>query len=125
MVSPRKAVREIHLEKEATPIKTANMFSQIGEQEIPKVSPRSIPEINLNVTSSSNLIIKEICQLFPNIENRLRKEFIGIRTDTEENRDKIISLLKEKNLEFVPREAFENRPMKLVIRNLPKEMDQK
>ncbi|GBM19679.1 hypothetical protein AVEN_199849-1 [Araneus ventricosus] len=31
MVSPRKAAREITLEKEATPIKTANAISQLGE----------------------------------------------------------------------------------------------
>ncbi|GBN94171.1 hypothetical protein AVEN_158054-1 [Araneus ventricosus] len=36
MVSPRKTARGIPPKKEATPIKTDNMYSQLGEQEIPK-----------------------------------------------------------------------------------------
>ncbi|GBN68906.1 hypothetical protein AVEN_150408-1 [Araneus ventricosus] len=56
-------------------------------------------------------------------KNGKRKEFIGIKGDTDINREKIICLLKEKKLEFVLSETYENRPIKVVIRHLPKEMD--
>ncbi|GBM03816.1 hypothetical protein AVEN_231292-1 [Araneus ventricosus] len=121
MVLPCKAAKITHQEEENTTIQTANKFSQLGVQD----TPRNIPEINLKVTINSNLILKEICQQFPNTENRLRKEFIGIKTNTELNREKIIILLKEKKLEFMlTYETYESRPLKVVIRHLPREMDQ-
>ncbi|GBO34608.1 hypothetical protein AVEN_148413-1 [Araneus ventricosus] len=92
-----------------------NMFSQLGEKKTPKIAPRNIPEIILKVIDNCNLILKEICQQFPKTENRLRKDFIGIRADTEENRERIINFFKEKKVEFVPNESFEDRPMKVVI----------
>ncbi|GBL85103.1 hypothetical protein AVEN_221323-2-1, partial [Araneus ventricosus] len=45
--------------------------------------------------------------------------FIGIKADTEENRQKIINFLKEKRLEFVLSEAQEDRSVKAVVRDLP------
>ncbi|GBL72851.1 hypothetical protein AVEN_128050-1 [Araneus ventricosus] len=119
MVLPRKAARETHLEKEATPVKTANMFKQLAEENIQKKVAKSILEINLKIMANCNLILKEISQHFPKTENRLRRDFIGIKADTEENREKIINFLKEKNLEFVLSKAQKDRPAKVVIRDLP------
>ncbi|GBO01394.1 hypothetical protein AVEN_57887-1 [Araneus ventricosus] len=93
------------------------------EENILKEAPKSIPEINLKIIPNFNLVLKEINQQFPNTENRLRREFIGIKGDTKENREKFINLLKQKNLEFVLSEAYEDRPVKVVIRDLPIDME--
>ncbi|GBM42999.1 hypothetical protein AVEN_88602-1 [Araneus ventricosus] len=76
-VSPRKAARETHLGKEATPVKTANMFKQLAEENIQKEVAKSVPEINLKIIENSNLILKEISQEFPKTENSLRRDYCG------------------------------------------------
>ncbi|GBO15612.1 hypothetical protein AVEN_28286-1 [Araneus ventricosus] len=119
LVSPRKAAGETHQEKEAMPVKTANMFKQLAEETIQKDATKRVPEINLKIIENCNLILKEITQQFPKTENRLRRDYIGIKADTEENRHKIINFLKEKNLEFVLSEAYEGKPVKVVVRDLP------
>ncbi|GBM43002.1 hypothetical protein AVEN_88604-1 [Araneus ventricosus] len=53
-------------------------------------------------------------QEFPKTENRLRRDFIGIKANTEENREQIINLLKQKHLEFVLSEAYKDRPVKVL-----------
>ncbi|GBM41638.1 hypothetical protein AVEN_198387-1 [Araneus ventricosus] len=123
LVSPCKAARPTTMEMDTTPVETTNKFSQLDEGNAPITPPRKIPEINLKVTANVNQTLKEICQQFPHTENRLQKDFIRIRADSEDSRGKIIKFLKEKNLEFVLSEAFEDRPLKVVIRDLPREMD--
>ncbi|GBM39764.1 hypothetical protein AVEN_107178-1 [Araneus ventricosus] len=94
LLSPQKAARGTHPEREATHVKTADMFKQLSDENIPKETTSSVPEINLKIIASCNLILKEICQQFPKTENKLRGDFISIRADTEENRQKIINILK-------------------------------
>ncbi|GBN81809.1 hypothetical protein AVEN_88294-1 [Araneus ventricosus] len=60
--------------------------------------PRNIPKINLKVIDNRNQILREICQQFPKTENRLRKNFIGIRADTEENREKNHQFSQKENI---------------------------
>ncbi|GBO46069.1 hypothetical protein AVEN_20324-1 [Araneus ventricosus] len=118
----RKAAREIQ-QPEPTPLETANAYTKLAEENIQEEAPKSIPEINLKIIPNYSLIIKEIRQRFPNTENRLRREFIEIKADTKENREKIINLLRQKKLEFVLSEAYEDRPVKVVIRDLPIDME--
>ncbi|GBM73523.1 hypothetical protein AVEN_235079-1 [Araneus ventricosus] len=119
MVSPRKSARGTHLEIDLTPVKTAKMFNLLTEGKKQEAVIKSVPDINLKIIANSNLILRKICQQFPKTENRIRRDFIGVKADTEENRQKIINFLKEKNLEFVLREAYEDRAMKVVVRDLP------
>ncbi|GBM97032.1 hypothetical protein AVEN_234754-1 [Araneus ventricosus] len=122
-VSLHKAARPTTMEVDTTLVETTNKFFQLAEGNAPITSPRRIPEINLKVTPNVNQTLKEICQQFPQTENRLQNDFFRIRADSEDSREKIIKFLKEKNLEFVLSEAFEDRPLKIVIQDLPREMD--
>ncbi|GBM90314.1 hypothetical protein AVEN_116305-1 [Araneus ventricosus] len=93
MVSPRKEARETQ-QLESTEIETANMFTPIAEENRQEEVQKCIPEINLKIIANCNLILKEISQQFPKTENRIRRDFIGIKADTEENTEKIINFLK-------------------------------
>ncbi|GBN05667.1 hypothetical protein AVEN_13951-1 [Araneus ventricosus] len=119
MVSPSKAARGTHLENELSQVKTAKTFNLLTEEKTQEAVIKSIPDINLKIISNSNRILREICQQYPKTENRLRRGFIGIKVDTEENRQKIIIFRKEKRLEFVLSEVQEDRPVKVVVRDLP------
>ncbi|GBN87616.1 hypothetical protein AVEN_84678-1 [Araneus ventricosus] len=91
----RKAARKIQ-QPEPTPLETANAYTKLAEENIQEEAPKSIPEINLKIIPNYSLILKEISQQFPNTGNRLRREFIEIKADTKENREKIINLLRQK-----------------------------
>ncbi|GBM96790.1 hypothetical protein AVEN_249338-1 [Araneus ventricosus] len=122
LISPRKAAREFTQVK-VTPTKTTNKFSLLVDENNQEAAQRSVPEINLKIVANVIQILKEISQQFTKTENRLRRGFIGIKADSEENREKTIKFLKQKNLEFVLSEAYEDRPLKVVIRNLPINME--
>ncbi|GBN25600.1 hypothetical protein AVEN_212973-1 [Araneus ventricosus] len=86
--------------------KAMNEVERCNEEEnIQKEVAKGVSEINLKVIANCNLILKEISQQFPKTENSLRRDFIGMEADTEGNR--------------VLREAYEDRPVKVVIRDLP------
>ncbi|GBN88757.1 hypothetical protein AVEN_116850-1 [Araneus ventricosus] len=100
IVPPRKAARPTTMEMDTTPVETTNKFSQPAEGNAPITSPRRIPEINLKVTPNVNQTLKEICQQFPQTENRLQKDFIRIRADSDDSRGKIIKYLKENEMDI-------------------------
>ncbi|GBM25293.1 hypothetical protein AVEN_172100-1 [Araneus ventricosus] len=87
-VSPHKVARPTTMEVDPTPVEMTNKFSQLAEGNAPITSPRRIPEINLKVAPNVNQTLKEICQQFPLTENRLQKDFIRIRADSEDSREK-------------------------------------
>ncbi|GBO09185.1 hypothetical protein AVEN_220139-1 [Araneus ventricosus] len=101
MVSSHKANRDIHLEKKLSPAKTTNMFHHLAEEKIQNTATKSVPEINLKIISNCNRILKEITHQFPKTENRLRRDFMGMKENTEEN----YHLPQRENLEFVLSEA--------------------
>ncbi|GBM56176.1 hypothetical protein AVEN_226079-2-1, partial [Araneus ventricosus] len=112
-----------HLENALTPVKAANTFNLLTEEKTQESGIKSVPEISLKRTANSNPVLRENYQRYPKTENRLRRGFIGIKADTDENRQNIINFLKEKGLEFVLSEAQEDRPVKVVVRDLPTDIE--
>ncbi|GBO00034.1 Nucleic-acid-binding protein from transposon X-element [Araneus ventricosus] len=77
----------------------------------------------MKMDSSYNLMLQEINRLYPETENKLIKGFISIKTNTPENREGIIDLLKKNGKEFTLSESNEDRPLKIVIKYLPIDQD--
>ncbi|GBO44428.1 hypothetical protein AVEN_30328-1 [Araneus ventricosus] len=119
IVSPKKAAK-IQPELPKTPVKTANKYQELTN--LPENNPQ-VPAINLKLDADYNLTLQEIHSMFPETENKLIKGFISIQPNSEENRQKIIDLLRKNNKEFVLSEAREDRPLKIVIKWLPINQD--
>ncbi|GBN49248.1 hypothetical protein AVEN_246191-1, partial [Araneus ventricosus] len=119
IVSPKKAAKT-QPELPKTPVKTANKYQELTN--LPENNPQ-VPAINLKLDADYNLTLQEIHSMFPETENKLIKGFICIQANSEDNRQKIIDILKKNNKEFVLSEAREDRPLKIVIKWLPVNQD--
>ncbi|GBM90431.1 Nucleic-acid-binding protein from transposon X-element [Araneus ventricosus] len=121
VVSPKKAAKN-SIAQTKSPIKTAKKFEELSNLE--ETKPQ-IPAINLKLDANYNLTLQEIHSMFPETENNLVKGYISIQANSEENRLKIIDLLRKNNKEFVLSEAQIDRPLKIVIKRLPIDQDNK
>ncbi|GBM91364.1 Nucleic-acid-binding protein from transposon X-element [Araneus ventricosus] len=119
LVSPKKAAK-IRNDVTISPIKTSNKFNELTNLDEDKTQ---IPTINLKMDSNYNLILQEINKLYPETENKLIRGFINIKTNSLENREGIINLLKKNGKEFILSESNEDRPLKVVIKYLPVDQD--
>ncbi|GBN98344.1 hypothetical protein AVEN_131915-1 [Araneus ventricosus] len=79
----------------------------------------SIPDINLKLSSDYNLTIQEIVRNLPETTCKCNRGYIRISPHSLEDRDKIIETLDKTEKEYVLSESPENRPIKIVIKNLP------
>ncbi|GBN97492.1 Nucleic-acid-binding protein from transposon X-element [Araneus ventricosus] len=84
-----------------------------------KVIPNSIPATNLLMDPNYNLTLQEIARKFPKTVNKLIKGYISITADSVENRNNILKYLNENDKEYILSERQEDRPLKIVIKNLP------
>ncbi|GBO00318.1 Nucleic-acid-binding protein from transposon X-element [Araneus ventricosus] len=84
-----------------------------------KASPNSIPAINLLMDPNYNLTLQEIARKFPKSVNKLIKGYISITADSEENRNNTLKYLNENDKEYILSERQEDRPLKIVFKNLP------
>ncbi|GBN77546.1 hypothetical protein AVEN_51184-1 [Araneus ventricosus] len=95
----RKRLRKLNRNSEEGK-KAMNEVERCNEEEnIEKEVAKGVSEINLKFIANCNLILKKISQQFPKIENSLRRDFIGMEADTEENK--------------ILREEYEDRPVKV------------
>ncbi|GBN67197.1 hypothetical protein AVEN_227802-1 [Araneus ventricosus] len=121
-VSPKKAA-QIRKTSESPGIQLNNKYESIVEIDKPetneKVTPNSIPAINLLMDPNYNLTLQEIARKFPQTVNKLIKGYISITADSEESRNNILKYLKENDKEYILSERQEDRPLKIVIKNLP------
>ncbi|GBO15514.1 hypothetical protein AVEN_39212-1 [Araneus ventricosus] len=117
MVPPRKAAKIQKMEEAAPPIETGNRFQKLADG---KSYPASI---SLKPQGNYKQIIKEIAEKFPGTENRWIYDFINIKPTSEECRIQILALLNEKNAEYLLNESSEERPIKIVIKNLSEDTD--
>ncbi|GBM23721.1 hypothetical protein AVEN_156562-1, partial [Araneus ventricosus] len=122
-VSPKKAARP-QIEKSNSPIDTSNRFQNLMDTTENNISidPEikiSIPDINLKLSSDYNLTIQEIVRKFPETTCKYNRGYIRISPHSIEDRDKIIETLDKTEKEYVLSEPPENRPIKIVIKNLP------
>ncbi|GBM55487.1 hypothetical protein AVEN_27842-1 [Araneus ventricosus] len=117
MVPPRKAAKIQRIEEAAPPIETENRFQKLADG-------KSYPEtISLKPQGNYKHIIKEIAEKFPGTENRWIYDFNNIKPTSEECRIQILALLNEKNAEYLLNESSEERPIKVVIKNLSEDTD--
>ncbi|GBM40144.1 hypothetical protein AVEN_170748-1, partial [Araneus ventricosus] len=84
-----------------------------------KHTQNSIPDINLKLTDDYNLTIQEITRNFPETICKYYSGYIRITPHSLEDREKIIEALDKSEREYVLSEPTENRPIKIVIKNLP------
>ncbi|GBN82378.1 hypothetical protein AVEN_152778-1 [Araneus ventricosus] len=120
-VSPKKAAK-IQPNNSASTIEISNKFSQHMEIEESAVVPEThIPAINLKFVTDYNLTLQEINRNFPKTLNKLDRGYIRITPDSLEDRENIIEYLDKNKKEYVLSEAPENRPLKVVIKGLPKD----
>ncbi|GBN04744.1 hypothetical protein AVEN_253290-1 [Araneus ventricosus] len=122
-VSPKKAARP-QLEKSNPPIDTSNRFQNLMDTTENNISTDpeikiSIPDINLKLSNDYNLTIQEIVRNFPETTCKYNRGYIRISPHSLEDRDKIIETLDKTEKEYVLSESPENRPIKIVIKNLP------
>ncbi|GBN10254.1 hypothetical protein AVEN_153168-1 [Araneus ventricosus] len=84
-----------------------------------KQTQKSIPDINLKLTDDYNLTIQEITRNFSETSCKYYRGYIRITPHSLEEREKIIEALDKSEKEYVLSEPTENRPIKIVIKNLP------
>ncbi|GBO06913.1 hypothetical protein AVEN_116727-1 [Araneus ventricosus] len=123
LVSPKKAARP-QIEKSNSPIETSNRFQNLmdtSEMNTPndKEIKISIPDINLKLSADYNLTIQEITRKFPETICKYNRGYIRISPHSHVDRENIIELLNKSEKEYVLSEAPENRPVKIVIQDLP------
>ncbi|GBM29332.1 hypothetical protein AVEN_2837-1 [Araneus ventricosus] len=121
--SPKKAARP-WLEKPQSPIETSNRFQNLMDitenvNSVDSQTKITIPDINLKISADYNLTIQEISRNFPKTICKYNRGFIRISPHSHEDREKIIEFLDKSEKEYVLSEAPENRPIKIVIKNLP------
>ncbi|GBM14034.1 hypothetical protein AVEN_140703-1 [Araneus ventricosus] len=122
-VSPKKAARP-QLEKSQSPIETSNRFQNLMDTTENDSSndteiKTSIPDINLKLSNDYNLTIQEIVRNFPETSCKYNRGYIRISPHSHVDRENIIELLNKSEKEYVLSEAPENRPVKIVIKDLP------
>ncbi|GBO23575.1 hypothetical protein AVEN_210875-1, partial [Araneus ventricosus] len=124
IVPPRKAAK-IKKTTELQEISTSNKFKELMEIDNESNTPNNdetkiqIPAINLKIDANYNLTLQEINKLYPDTQNKLIKGFISIQATSIDRRNSIIEYLKNNNKEFFLSEAHTDRPLKVVIKDLP------
>ncbi|GBO18106.1 hypothetical protein AVEN_272451-1 [Araneus ventricosus] len=121
LISPKKAAKT-QTNKPISPIETSNKFSQLMEIDESVEAPKiHVPAIKLKIVTDYNLTLQEINRNFPKTLNKLDRGYIRITPDSLEERENIIEYLDKNKKEYVLSEAPENRPLKAVIKGLPKD----
>ncbi|GBN12828.1 hypothetical protein AVEN_215692-1 [Araneus ventricosus] len=118
----RKNAAKPRAEEKKTVIETLNKFQlmDVEEQENLTEHPKIIiPAINLKLSDDYNLTPQEISRNHPETTNKYDRGYIKISPNSLGDRDKIIDYLNKTNQEYVLSEASADRPIKIVIKNLP------
>ncbi|GFW70864.1 uncharacterized protein TNCV_3366141 [Trichonephila clavipes] len=77
----------------------------------------------MRIIDSYNLVLQDLHRKYPTATNTHTKGYIKIEAQTENDHNEIINYLKDKNLEFYVIEPPLSRPLKLVIKGLPVDID--
>ncbi|GFT65206.1 uncharacterized protein TNCV_2816111 [Trichonephila clavipes] len=77
----------------------------------------------MRIFDSYNLVLQDLHRNYPTAINTHTKGYIKIKAQTEIDHDEIINYLKDKNLEFFVIEPPLSRPLKLVMKCLPVDID--
>ncbi|GFX50300.1 uncharacterized protein TNCV_338351 [Trichonephila clavipes] len=107
-------------------INTNNSFEVLDSvmTDVEDVTPayKSKP-IFMRIFDSYNLVLQDLYRKFPTATNTHAKGYIKIEAQNEKDHEEITKYLKDKNLEFYTIEPPLSRPLKLVIKGLPDDID--
>ncbi|GFV29681.1 uncharacterized protein TNCV_330471 [Trichonephila clavipes] len=107
-------------------INTNNSFEVLdsvmtdGEEVTPAYKSKPI---FMRIFDSYNLVLQDLYRKFPTATNTHAKGYIKIEAQNEKDHEEITKYLKDKNLEFYTIEPPLSRPLKLVIKGLPVDID--
>ncbi|GFT66552.1 hypothetical protein TNCV_705591 [Trichonephila clavipes] len=82
--------------------------------------PPKIKPIMLKYKDNYNMVLKGLNKMYPNSTNKLTGKYIKIMASTTDEHREITTLLKSKGEEFYVVPALADRPLKVVIKGLPK-----
>ncbi|GFY28767.1 uncharacterized protein TNCV_3441341 [Trichonephila clavipes] len=124
-VFPKKTIKNPPL-VEKKDINTNNSFEALDSEmtDVEEVTPAfKTKPIFMRIFDSYNLVLQDLYRKFPTATNTHAKGYIKIEAQNENNHDEITKYLKNKNLEFYTIEPPLTRPLKLVIKGLPVDID--
>ncbi|GFW07267.1 uncharacterized protein TNCV_3694591 [Trichonephila clavipes] len=125
-VFPKKTTKNIPI-KEMEKLATTNAFAALNtaEDDAEDVSPPQykIKPIFMKIFNAYNLILQELHRSYPTATNTLTKGYIKIEAQSADDHINITNYLKEKELEHYVIEPPCTRPLKLVIKGLPDNID--
>ncbi|GFV19638.1 uncharacterized protein TNCV_478641 [Trichonephila clavipes] len=99
-------------------LNTANNDAEDVTQPQPKIKP-----IFMKITPNYNLILQEIHRTHPTAKNTHMKGYFKIEAETEDHHREITAYLTEKSVGYYVINPPENRPLKLVIKSLPEDVE--
>ncbi|GFU96819.1 uncharacterized protein TNCV_4800371 [Trichonephila clavipes] len=117
---------EKHPVTEKFDINTNNSFDVLDSvmTDVEDVTPAyKTKPIFMKIFDSYNLVLQDLHRNFPTATNTHAKGYIKIEAQNEKDHDAITNYLKDKNLEFYTIEPPITRPLKLVIKGLPVDID--
>ncbi|GFW97353.1 uncharacterized protein TNCV_3091911 [Trichonephila clavipes] len=107
-------------------INTNNSFEALDSEmtDVEEVTPAfKTKPIFMRIFDSYNLVLQDLYRKFPTATNTHAKGYTKIEAQNENDHDEITKYLKNKNLEFYTIEPPLTRPLKLVIKGLPVDID--
>ncbi|GFW98385.1 uncharacterized protein TNCV_1092631 [Trichonephila clavipes] len=127
-VFPKKTTKNVSV-KEIEKVPTNNTFAALNtanaDAEDARVNPPKyiIEPIFMCIIDSYNLILQELHRNYPTATNTHTKGYIKIEAQSADDHRDITNYLKEKELEHYAIESPSTRPLKLVIKGLPDNID--
>ncbi|GFW49349.1 uncharacterized protein TNCV_3058581 [Trichonephila clavipes] len=124
-VFPKKTMKNTPV-TEKNDINTNNSFEVLDSvmTDVEDVTPAyKTKPIFMKIFDSYNLVLQDLHRNFPTATNTHAKGYIKIEAQNEKDHDEITKFLKDKNLEFYTIEPPITRPLKLVIKGLPVDID--
>ncbi|GBM20493.1 hypothetical protein AVEN_61039-1 [Araneus ventricosus] len=122
-VVSRKNAAKPHTIENKSEIEISNKFQHlmdVEDQEKLTEQPKIfVPTINLKLTSDYNLTLQEISRNHPETTNKYDRGYIKITPNSLNDREKILEYLNKSEKENVLSEAPDDRPIKIVIKDLP------
>ncbi|GFT08607.1 nucleic-acid-binding protein from transposon X-element [Trichonephila clavipes] len=99
-------------------LNTANNDAEDVTQPQPKIKP-----IFMKITPDYNLLLQEIHRTHPTAKNTHMKGYFKIEAETEDHHREITAYLTGKSVGYYVLNPPENRPLKLVIKGLPEDVE--
>ncbi|GFY62439.1 uncharacterized protein TNIN_461251 [Trichonephila inaurata madagascariensis] len=125
-VFPKKTTKNAPTQKKDEVV-TNNTFAALNtaQADAEDVSPPQykIKPIFMKVIDSYNLILQELHRSHPTATNTFTKGYIKIEAQSADDHRDITNYLTSKNLQYYVIEPPSNRPLKLVIKGLPADID--